>query len=257
MTCHRGSGQTVVRFVDHPDRANRGPIQDVYLGVHGSDGVEGKYEEERRVWIELSLEVGWAPAEWKPAETGHEGVLTVGELVAGYRVRMDDVWGLGWQRVGVDPCEVEEWRAALERGWSLIRRGRRRGNWGGDREMVREGKQLVAEARVRFGHLDEACGKLWYARVLDDLEGDYGPWAAAVLGDRELRRLRKKWAEEGRSLSDRKTGMGVVRDAYCYVVGRQARAEWDLAREYLEQNADQFGLDRGIVRADGRWVRTP
>ena len=121
---------------------------------------------------------------------------------------------------------------------------------------MQEGKRLIADARRRYGQLDATMGKLWTARVLEDLAGDYGPWAAAVFGNRELRRLRKKWTERGVSLSDRKTGMEVVGHAYWYVIGREPKAPWNEPRNILEQNADKYGLDLGIVGADGRWVRT-
>ena len=236
--------------------------------MHDSAGVGGRYEEEIRKWIERSLPVGWAPAGWEPARTGHEGVLTVGGLVGGYRRYLSRIWGEDWQQVEMDENQVREYRATLERAREMMRAGRPRGdsrgsstgrqriNWGGDKDMMREGKQLLGEARGRYGHLDDGLERRWTARVLEDLTGDYGSWAAAVFGDRELRRLREKWAERGVSLSDRKAGMEVVGDAYWYVIGREPEATWDRPRSFLEQNADRYGLDLGIVGADGRWVRT-
>jgi hypothetical protein len=269
---HHGSGQAVVRFVDHREGDDRGHVDDVYLGVHGSEGIEDRYEAAVRDWIRRSLEVGWAPAEWKPAETGHEGVLTVAELVGGYRRNLDRSWGDDWQQVEIDEGQVREYRAALDRARELMRAGRPRGDssgrqrgdprgrlrikWGGDKEMFREGKKFLDEARGRYGYLDDGLERRWTARVLDDLIDDYGSWAAAVLGDRELRLLRKKWTERGVSLSDRKSGMKVVEDAYRYVIGRKPRAPWNLDRSVLEQNAQEFGLDLGAMGADGRWVRT-
>ena len=256
MSLHRGSGQAVVRFVEHRKGGRRGLVDDRYLGVFGSAGVRERYEEEIGEWIERSLPVGWAPAGWEPARTGHEGVLTVEELVAGYRRHLAGGWGAGWWHAGAEPYVVREYREALERAHELMRKGRRRGDWSGDRRISREGKRLVLDARRRFGHLDDRLEKLWAARVLNDLVRDYGPMAAAVLGDRELRQLRGRWAADGRSLGDRKAGMVVVKDAYCYVVRREPRAPWDLDRGYLEEHAHEYGLDLGIVGADGRWVRT-
>lgn len=247
------SGQAVVRFVEHVEK---GRPRDVYLGVDGSAEINERYNKEVRDWIQWLLEAGSAPAEWKPAETGHEGVLTVGELVEGYRRHLTDVWGEGWQRVTIEEDRVREYGEALERGWDQMRRGRRTDSSIWDREGFREGKQLVEEARRRFGYLDEGRKKQWTAEALDDLLGKFGQMAAAVLGDRELRQLRRKWSVRGRSVVDRQAGMRVVKDAYCYVIGREPRAPWNLDRGSLEQKADEYGLDLGIVGDDGRWVRT-
>jgi hypothetical protein len=261
---HRGSGQAVVRFVEPREGDGRGRVEDRYLGVHGSAEVQANYEIAVRDWIERSLRVGWAPAGWKPAETRHEGVLTVGELVVGYRRYLARTTGEGWVHAEIDESQARAYRAALERAREMMRAGRprgdsssrERGKRGGDKGMMREGKRLIAEARRRYGHLDDSLERCWTARVLDDLVGDHGTWAAAVLGDRELRRLREKWAERGVSLSDRKAGMEVIGDAFWYVIGREPEAPWDRPRDFLEQNADRFGLDLGMVGADGRWVRS-
>src|SRR4051794_37921270 len=94
MRPHKGSGRAVLRIVEPRDEGERrGRLRDVYLGVYGSAEVERKYEEAVRAWIERSLEVGWAPAGWEPDRTGHEGVLTVGELVGGFRRYLDRTWG--------------------------------------------------------------------------------------------------------------------------------------------------------------------
>lgn len=266
MGSHKGSGQAVLRIVEprKEGELRRGPVQDIYLGVYGSAAVKQRYDEEVAKWIERSLRVGWAPAGWEPAKTGHEGVLTVAELVGGYRRYLVGTWGEDWPRVEMDEGQVREYQAALERARELMRAGRSRGNsrgrrrvrWGGDRELMRQGKHLLVEARGRYRHLDDSLERLWTARVLDDLVGDYGPWAAAVLGDRELRQLRNKWTERGVTLSDRKAGMEVVGNAYWHVIGREPKAPWDMPRSFLEQNANQYGLDLGIIGADGHWVRT-
>ncbi|SIO63342.1 hypothetical protein SAMN05444166_7318 [Singulisphaera sp. GP187] len=261
MSLHRASGQALLRFVEYREGKCRGPVRDVYLGLDGSARAIGRYEEEIREWVSRSLHVGWGPAGWQPATTGHEGVLTVEGLVAGYRRHLDEVWGVEWQRGEMSSEEVLEYRTALERGRELTREGRPRKlgqevRWMGDRQLVRKGKLFVLEARRRYGHLDACIKRLWAAQVLQDLIDKFGPMSVAVIGDRELRRLRKAWDARGHSLSDRKSGMEVVRDAYCHVIGREARAPWDLDRSQLERNADRFGLDRGVVGPDGRWVRT-
>jgi hypothetical protein len=249
---HR-SGQAVMRFVGY---GQQGLPRDVYLGVHGSEEVEERYEDEVRDWIEWSLEGGSAPAGWKPAETGHEGVLTVGELVEGYRRHLAEIWGAGWQQVRIDEDQAWEYGDALQAGWAQMRSGRVRGGSVWDKDEFQKGKQRVKEARRRYGHLNEGLQKQWAMEVLGDLLREFGPLAAAVLGDKVLRPLRMTWVERGRSLVDRKLGMEVITDAYCYVIGRTPTAPWNLERGVLEQHADEFGVDRGIVRADGRWVRT-
>jgi len=98
MSLHRASGQALVRFVEQREEHHRGPVRDVYLGLHGSAEAHERYDQEIREWVSRSLQVGWAPAGWQPAETGHNGVLTVQGLVEGYRRRLDAVWGLGWRR---------------------------------------------------------------------------------------------------------------------------------------------------------------
>jgi hypothetical protein len=251
MSRHR-TGQAVVRFAVHEE----GDPKDLYLGVYGSAGAKERYEKEVWDWTQWLLEVGWAPAEWKPAETGHSRVLTVGELVEGYRWHLAELWGEGWQRVRIDEDQVRAYREALDRGREQMKRGRRIDGSVWDRQGFREGKQLVDEARRRYGHLDEGLKKQWTEEVLDELLGDFGPVAAAVLGDRELRRLRGKLASRDLSFIDRKTGMGVVREAYCYVIGRKPCAPWNKDRSHLKQKANEYGVDLGIVGADGRWVRT-
>lgn len=258
---HKGSGRAVVRFVEPGARARGGPIRDVYLGLCGSDEVEARYEEEVRRWIEESLRVGWAPAGWRPAETGHEGVLTVADLVDGYGRRLESNWGRDWRRVELDPLRVREYQEALEEARRLRREGRasegrKPRKWVGDRLRVRESRRLAGEARVRHGRLDADLDKERTARVLDDLVVEFGPTAAAVLGDRELRRLREKWAEEGLPLADRRLAARVVKDAYRYVVGRDPWAPWDVPRSRLEREVDRFGLDLGAVGKDGRWARS-
>jgi len=247
------TGQAVVRFVGY---GREGRPRDVYLGAHGSVEADARYEEAVRDWSRWSLEVGSAPAGWKPAETGHEGVLTVGQLVEGYRRHLAEVRGEGWQRVGIEEDRVPEYEKALERGWEKMRTARRKGGSVWDRDGFREGKERVQEARRRYGHLDEGRERRWTVEVLDDLLGEFGRMAAAILGDRELRQLRKKWGDRGRSVVDRQAGMGVVTAAYCHVIGREPWAPWNLERGDLERRADTFGLDLGIVRAGGRWVRT-
>jgi len=187
--------------------------------------------------------------------------LTVEDLVEGYRRHLDEFWGSGWRRDEIDPDQFLAYREARGKARELIRQGRPRMldgkvHWVGDRQMLREGKQLAREARRLHGHLDAAEERLWAARVLEDLVAGFGPISAAVVGDRELRQLRGKWAGQGRSLADRKAGMEWVRDAYYYVIGREPWAPWDLDRVYLERHAHEFGLDLGSVGPDGRWVRS-
>lgn len=253
---HKGSGQDVVRFVEPRKGASRGPVEDHYLGVHGSAQVGERYRGVIQDWIERSLQVGWAPAGWDPGRTGHANVLTVGELVEGYRRYAGEVGGLARREERLDPEEVREYREMLDRGRELMRRGRPAGDWSGDRESFREGRSLVEQARRRYGGLDDALERLWNAQVLEDMVGDFGATAAAVMGDHELRMLRKKWTERGVPLSDRKGGLRFVRAVFSHVIGRGPRAEWNLERKHLQENAHEFGLDFGHVAADGRWVRT-
>jgi hypothetical protein len=252
MSVHQGSGQALVRFVEDREKGVRGRVRDVYLGVRGTTGIRERYEEEIRVWVELSLRVGWCPEGWEPALTGHEGVLTVGELVQGYGRSLDLSLGEGWKRSEVDPVEVDEYRTTLERA----REQQRRGRWERDHDLTRDGKLLASEARQRFGHLEADLENHRAALVLDDLAEAFGPMAAAAFGDRELRVLRRSWAERGRSLVDRKAGTGVIRDAFAVVVGREPWAPHDRDRRYLEAYPHLFGLDLGYVETDGRWVRT-
>ncbi len=252
MSPHRGSGQALVRFVENREKGVRGQVCDVYLGVHGTARAWERYQEEIRGWVERSLRVGWCPEGWEPARTGHEGVLTVGELVQGYGRSLDLSLGEGWRRSEVDPVEVEEYRAALERA----REQQRRGRWERDRDLTRDGKLLASEARQRFGHLEADLENHRTAQVLDDLSEAFGPMAAAAFGDRELRVLRQSWAERGRSLVDRKEGTGVIRDAFAVIVGREPWAPHDRDRSYLEAYPHLFGLDLGYVGIDGRWVGT-
>jgi len=251
----------MVRFVEYREGNRRGPVRDAYLGVHGSAGAIERYEQEIWKWVSQSLQVGWAPAGWQPAQTGHDGVLTVQGLVGGFKRYLESAWGEGWQLFEADPDQLREYKEALERARELRREGRprkldRKVRWMGDREMVRESKRLGLEARLRYGHLDVGLDRLWTAKVLSDLLGRFGRMASAVSGDRELRQLRAKWKADGCSLSDRKTGMEVVQDAYWHVIGRKPEAPWDLDRSVLEKEPQRYGLDFGTVGADGRWVRT-
>ena len=242
----------MVRFVENREGGLRGPVEDLYLGVYGSAGVEERYGEEIREWIERSLQIGWAPAGWQPDRTGHEGVLTVEGLVGGFRRYLNEIWGENWEPFEPDPGKVQEFRAEQERARELMRRGR----WERDKKTLREGKLLSLQVRRRFQALDQSLERLWTSRVLGDLFEDMGSMAAAVVGDRELRQLRKKWTELDVPLVDRKAGMAVVRDAFFHVIGREPWAPWDLERSYLERNAHLYGVDFGVVGPDGRWVRT-
>ena len=264
MSRHKGSGQSLVRFVEHREENRRGPVRDVYLGVHGSAAAGHRYDEEIRDWVDRSLRVGWCPESWQPARTGHAGVLTVGGVVEAFGERLAGSWGTGWRDVEVDAVQVRRYREDLERALELIRQARRMGRHDGsrqehrgawDHELLDQGKRLRREAGERFGHLDGGLHRLLTARVLEDLLGDFGPVAAAALGDRELRRLRAKWAGRGLSLSDRKVGMKVVQDAFVHVIGRKPSAPWDLDRSFLERHAEEYGLDLGIVGEGGRWVK--
>src|SRR5262245_37751005 len=124
MSLHR-SGQALVRFVEHRAGRDRGPVEDVYLSKYDSPDVETRYQEAIQAWKLRALGVGWAPAGWEPAETGHVGVLTVGELVAGYERYLDSAWGKDWRHVDLDSGQVQEYREALKRGWEQMNRGRR------------------------------------------------------------------------------------------------------------------------------------
>ena len=252
MSLHRGSGQALVRFVEHREKGVRGRVRDVYLGVYGTSEAGHRYEQEIQGWVEGSLKVGWCPEGWEPARTGHEGVLTIGGLVVGYGRYLDQSLGMGWRRPEIDPVEAEEYRAALERAREQMRRGR----WGRDKELARDGKLIASEARRRFGHLEAGLDRLRTAQVLDDLGEAFGLMAAAAFGDRELRVLRRRWTDQGRPLVDRKEGTGVIRDAFAIVVGREPWAPHDRDRTYLEAYPHLFGLDVGYVGTDGRWVRT-
>ena len=242
----------MVRFVEDRDGSRRGPVEDRYLGVYGSAGVEERYGEEIREWIERSLQIGWAPAGWQPDRTGHEGILTVEGLVGGFRRYLNEIWRENWEQVEPDPGRVKEFRAEQERARELMRRGR----WERDRNTLREGKLLSIQVRRRFEGLDQSLERLRAIQVLGNLIEDFGDTAAAVFGDRESRRLINKWTEFGVPLVDRKAGMALVRDAFFHVTGREPWAPWDLERSYLERNAHRFGVDFGVVGPDGRWVRT-
>ena len=252
MSVHQGSGQALVRFVEDREKGVRGRVRDVYLGVRGAAGTRERYDEEIRGWVERSLRGGWCPEGWEPARTGHEGVLTVRELVQGFRTALDLTLGERWRRSEQDPVEVEEYRATLERAREQGRRGR----WSRDHDLIREGKLLALEARQRFGHLETDLANHYTAQVLEDLSESCGPMAAAAFGDRELRIIRQNWSEKGHSLVDRKEGTGVIKDAFAVVVGREPWAPHDLYRSHLEAEPHLFGLDLGYVGTNGRWVRT-
>ncbi len=248
MSLHRDSGQAVVRFREAGDPR----VGDVYLGIYGTSQAGQRYAEEIAAWIERALEVGWCPDGWEPARTGHEGVLTVGGLVEGYRRYLDGIWGRGWRQVVVGAEDMDEYRKALERAWGLMRRGR----WEGDPDQVRDGRRLKSETRHRFEHLEADLGHFRTARMLTDLHDAYGSLAAAAFGDRELRALRRMWHDRGCSLAERKQGNATIRDAFVVVIGRRPKAPHDCARGFLEANPHLYGLDVGSMGSDGRWAKS-
>jgi hypothetical protein len=111
-----------------------------------------------------------------------------------------------------------------------------------------------------LGRLRKRASGRAAAGALGDLRGAHAGMAAAVFGDREFRRLKKRWADRGDPPAARRKAEAVVQ-AFLVVTGRRPHARWNRSGDQLKGRQD-YGLDVGYLedeweKGSGYWRSGP